>query len=36
MPVFSAGGTWVGPAEHFDAITDLIHTHESGRSADTT
>ncbi|ROQ23237.1 hypothetical protein EDD98_7687 [Streptomyces sp. PanSC19] len=30
VPVFTETGTWVGTAEHTDAITDLIHAHESG------
>ncbi|MFC8793358.1 hypothetical protein [Streptomyces cinereoruber] len=30
IPVFTEAGTWVGTAEHSDAITDLIHTHETG------
>ncbi|MFJ6785244.1 hypothetical protein [Streptomyces yangpuensis] len=30
VPVFTEAGTWVGTAEHADAITDLIHAHETG------
>ncbi|MDV5143232.1 hypothetical protein R1T08_02630 [Streptomyces sp. SBC-4] len=30
VPVFTETGAWVGTAEHPDAITDLIHTYETG------
>ncbi|MDX2565008.1 hypothetical protein PV371_35885 [Streptomyces sp. TX20-6-3] len=30
VQVFAEDGTWVGTAEHADAITDLIHAHEAG------
>ncbi|MFE0776436.1 hypothetical protein [Streptomyces sp. NPDC058861] len=30
VPVFTEAGVWVGLAEHPDAITDLIHAHETG------
>ncbi|MER8233151.1 hypothetical protein [Streptomyces sp. NPDC094049] len=30
VPVFTETGLWVGTAEHPDAITRLIHTHETG------
>ncbi|WP_435191289.1 hypothetical protein [Streptomyces sp. bgisy126] len=29
VPVFTEAGSWVGLAEHPDAITDLIHTYEA-------
>ncbi|MFF8415057.1 hypothetical protein [Streptomyces omiyaensis] len=30
VPVFTETGTWVGTAENVDAISDLIHAHETG------
>ncbi|MFE0776779.1 hypothetical protein [Streptomyces sp. NPDC058861] len=30
VPVFTETGAWVGTAEHADAVTDLIHAHETG------
>ncbi|WP_329625889.1 hypothetical protein OG357_38295 (plasmid) [Streptomyces sp. NBC_01255] len=30
VPVFTETGAWVGTAENADAITDLIHAHETG------
>ncbi|MFC8294350.1 hypothetical protein [Streptomyces sp. NPDC057250] len=30
VPVFATAGAWVGRGEHPDAITDLIHAHETG------
>ncbi|MFF5638270.1 hypothetical protein [Streptomyces sp. NPDC012825] len=30
VPVFTETGAWVGAAQNADAITDLIHAHETG------